>query len=144
MVSDLVPRSKKNRRKKKAFKTKKGRIVYDGGGINPDVIIGNIAPFDLISSLERENLIFNFVNDYCRKNKIENLSDFYLNPIVFKDFKTYCLLESFSLGTNTEDALENLFDYSKEENLEGLHTSILAVKKSLKKKRNWLLSNQKK
>ena len=128
---------------KKAFKTKKGRIVYDGGGINPDVIIGNTASFDLISSLERENLIFNFVNDYCRKNKVENLSDFDLNPIVFKDFKTYCLLENFSLGTNTEDALENLFDYSKEENLVGLHTSLLAVKKSLKEEKVLALEQSK-
>ena len=88
-------------------------------------------------------MIFNFVNDYCRKNEIENLSDFDLNPIVFKDFKTYCLLENFSLGTNTEDALENLFDYSKEENLEGLHTSLLAVKKSLKEEKVLALEQSK-
>ena len=130
-------------KEKKAFKTKKGRIVYDGGGIKPDVIIGKRDAFNLISALEKENLIFNFVNDYCRKNKVDNLSDFDLDPIVFKDFKAFCLLENFSLGTNTEDALENLFDYSKEENLESLHTSLLVVKNSLNKEKELALEKSK-
>jgi len=130
-------------KEKKAFKTKKGRIVYDGGGIKPDVIIGKRDAFNLISALEKENLIFNFVNDYCRKNKVDNLSDFDLNPIVFKDFKAFCLSENFSLGTNTEDALENLFDYSKEENLESLHTSLLVVKNSLNKEKELALEKSK-
>ncbi len=128
---------------KKAFQTKKGRTVFDGGGINPDVKTEKIASFDMISSLEKENLIFNFVNDYCRKNKVENLSNFNLKPIVFNEFKAYCISEKFSLGTNTEDTLENLFDYSKEENLEGLHTSLLAVKKSLKKEKELALDQAK-
>lgn len=130
-------------KEKKAFKTKKGRIVYDGGGIKPDVIIGKRDAFNLISALEKENLIFNFVNDYCRKNKVDNLSDFDLDPIVFKDFKAFCLSENFSLGTNTEDALEKLFDYSKEENLESLHTSLLVVKNSLNKEKELALEKSK-
>ena len=130
-------------KEKKAFKTKKGRIVYDGGGIKPDVIIGKRDAFNLISALEKENLIFNFVNDYCRKNKVDNLSDFDLEPVVFKDFKAFCLSENFSLGTNTEDALENLFDYSKEENLESLHTSLLVVKNSLNKEKELALEKSK-
>lgn len=130
-------------KEKKAFKTKKGRIVYDGGGIKPDVIIGKRDAFNLISALEKENLIFNFVNDYCRKNKVDNLSDFDLEPVVFKDFKVFCLSENFSLGTNTEDALENLFDYSKEENLESLHTSLLVVKNSLNKEKELALEKSK-
>ena len=130
-------------KEKKAFKTKKGRIVYDGGGIKPDVIIGKRDTFNLISALEKENLIFNFVNDYCRKNKVDNLSDFDLDPVSFKDFKAFCLSENFSLGTNTENALENLFDYSKEENLESLHTSLLVVKNSLNKEKELALEKSK-
>lgn len=130
-------------KEKKAFKTKKGRIVYDGGGIKPDVIIGKRNAFNLISALEKENLMFNFVNDYCRKNKVDNLSDFDLDPVVFKNFKAFCLSENFSLGTNTENALENLFDYSKEENLESLHTSLLVVKNSLNKEKELALEKSK-
>ena len=47
------------------------------------------------------------------------------------------------MGTNTEDALENLFDYSKEENLVGLHTSLFAVKKSLKEEKVLALEQSK-
>lgn len=130
-------------KEKKAFKTKKGRIVYDGGGIKPDVIMGKRDDYNLISALEKKNLIFNFVNDYSRKNKVDNLSDFDLDPIVFKDFKAFCLSENFSLGTNTENALENLFDYSKEENLESLHTSLLVVKNSLNKEKELALEKTK-
>lgn len=130
-------------KEKKAFKTKKGRIVYDGGGIKPDVIIGKRNAFNLISALEKENLMFNFVNDYCRKNKVDNLSDFDLDPVVFKNFKAFCLSENFSLGTNTENALESLFDYSKEENLESLHTSLLVVKNSLNKEKELALEKSK-
>ena len=47
------------------------------------------------------------------------------------------------MGTNTEEALENLFDYSKEENLESLHTSLLVVKNSLNKEKELALEKSK-
>jgi carboxyl-terminal processing protease len=128
---------------KNAFKTKNKRKVYDGGGINPDVVVGKLDKFNLISCLEKENLIFEFVNNYCRKNKVENLNDFNIDSSTYKAFKVFCLSRNFSLGTNTENALEKVFDYTKEEKFNILEESLSQVKKSLKKEKELALEQSK-
>ena len=128
---------------KKAFKTKNGRIVYDGGGINPDITVGKLDPYKLVSTLEKEDIIFNFVNDYYSKNKTSDWTDFNLNPNVFRSFKAFCLSKNFSLGTYTERAIERAFDYSNEEHTKELQSSLLQVKKSLQKEKELALEQLK-
>jgi carboxyl-terminal processing protease len=115
----------------KAFKTKNGRTVFDGGGIKPDISTNTVDRFDIISNLKKENLFFNFVTDYCATNSIGDLQSFELDPSVFKAFKTFCFAEGFSLNTNTEKHLKKALDYSEEEDLNNLSTSLESVRKSL-------------
>ena len=115
----------------KAFKTKNGRTVFDGGGIKPDISTNTVDRFDIISNLKKENLFFNFVTDYCATNSIGDLESFELDPSVFKAFRTFCFAEGFSLNTNTEKHLKKALDYSEEEDLNNLSASLESVRKSL-------------
>ena len=125
----------------KAFKTKNGRTVFDGGGIKPDISTNTVDRFDIISNLKKENLFFNFVTDYCATNSIGDLESFELDPSVFKAFRTFCFAEGFSLNTNTEKHLKKALDYSEEEDLNNLSTSLESVRKSLETEKK-LVFNQ--
>lgn len=125
----------------KAFKTKNGRTVFDGGGIEPDITINTLDKFDIISQLEKENLFFNFITDYCTTRTITELESFELESSVFEGFKTFCFTEGFSLNTDTEKHLKKAFDYSEEENLNNISTSLENVRKSLEKEKK-LVFNQ--
>ena len=125
----------------KAFKTKNGRTVFDGGGIKPDISTNTVDRFDIISNLKKENLFFNFVTDYCATNSIGDLESFELDPSVFKAFRTFCFAEGFSLNTNTEKHLKKALDYSEEEDLNNLSASLESVRKSLETEKK-LVFNQ--
>ena len=135
------------RRKKedyKAFKTKNGRTVFDGGGINPDVTINTIDKFDIITNLKNENLFFNFSNDYCTTHSITELENFELEPSVYEAFRTFCFNEGFSLNTNTEKHLKKAFDYSEEEDLNNISTSLENIRNSLETEKKLVFNQSKK
>ncbi len=50
------------------FKTRNGRIVYDGGGIKPDIDVKEAALPEIVNKLIDQALIFQFVTEYCLKN----------------------------------------------------------------------------
>jgi carboxyl-terminal processing protease len=46
------------------FKTRNGRIVYDGGGINPDITIEQDEINQIVIALLRERLFFDYASEY--------------------------------------------------------------------------------
>ena len=103
---------KRNESDYKAFKTKNGRTVYDGGGVRPDIEIVKRGEFDLINNLKKEHMFFLFATDYCRKNSLEKWDNFMLDESIFKSFKEFCLQKNFSLGTKTEKYLNRCLLYT--------------------------------
>ena len=98
--------------KGKAFKTKKGRTVYDGGGISPDIFIpldtSNYTP--LWSSLLEKGTIVDFADEFVNANKSVLLTKYstensFVNSFnlreVFPDFKKYC--ERNKISWNEKD-----------------------------------------
>ncbi len=62
------------------FKTRKGRPVYDGGGVLPDVELEETKTNTIIDALVKNDAIFNFATQYYYKNtalgdKIPTLTD---------------------------------------------------------------------
>ena len=51
-----------------AFQTRNGRTVYDGGGIKPDIEVEQEEVSNLIISLVRERLFFDFATLYKFQN----------------------------------------------------------------------------
>jgi carboxyl-terminal processing protease len=100
-----------------AFKTKKGRTVYDGGGIQPDIIIEDSKLSPITTAILEENLIFNYATKYYYNNTINDLGGFKLSENDFNSFKTYLKSNNFSFETKTEKALEEALEIAKSEKL---------------------------
>ena len=126
---------KRNESDYKAFKTKNGRTVYDGGGVRPDIEIVKRGEFDLINNLKKEHMFFLFATDYCRKNSLEKWDNFMLDESIFKSFKEFCLQKNFSLGTKTEKYLNRAYSYSLEEGLKNINSSLIEVKSFVRKEK---------
>jgi carboxyl-terminal processing protease len=101
-----------------AFKTKKGRTVYDGGGILPDVELEETKLSFISEALQKNDGIFNYVTYYYYKNptlgdKIPTLTDG-----DFSDFKAFLKREKISFDTETEIALRNTLEKAKKEKID--------------------------
>jgi carboxyl-terminal processing protease len=101
-----------------AFKTRKGRTVYDGGGIQPDIELAESKLSTVTEALQRNDAIFNYVTQYVNKNPnlgttIPNLTD-----ADFTAFKNYIKAQKFSIDTKTELALKEVMEQAKKENID--------------------------
>jgi carboxyl-terminal processing protease len=56
-----------------AFKTKGGRIVYDGAGILPDIKTGEHKLSNITLALLNKNLIFTYATQYVLKHEKSHL-----------------------------------------------------------------------
>lgn len=118
-----------------AFKTKNGRTVYDGGGIQPDVELEDTKPSYIALALQKNDGIFDYVTNYYYKNptlgdKIPVISD-----ADYADFKTFLKTKKYDFNTETELTLKKTLEAAKKEKLdETISTEyqqlLLAVQKS--------------
>ncbi len=100
-----------------AYKTKNGRTVYDGGGIDPDIKLQekelSVPAYELLT----KDLIFNFSTDYVQKHdSITGPETFSINDAIYEDFKTYVRKSNFSYKLDSEQKLADLIESAKEEN----------------------------
>jgi carboxyl-terminal processing protease len=101
-----------------AFKTRKGRTVYDGGGILPDIQIPETNTSPITNALLRNDGIFNYVTRYYYKNpglgdKIPTITQ-----ADYADFKQFLKAEKYSFDTETELALKNTLAVAKKEKID--------------------------
>ena len=128
-----------------AFKTRKGRTVYDGGGILPDVILDETKLSNISDALVKNDGIFNFVTDYYFKNPNLGTTIPTITDADFIAFKAFLKKENFSFDTETELALKKTLTIAKKEKLD---TSIAVEYQQLltalqKSEENLLNQNQK-
>jgi carboxyl-terminal processing protease len=107
----------------KAFKTKKGRSVFDGGGVQPDLEIVESKQTPITKAIEEENLIFDFATDFYYKNQIVNTEDFEFSESDFQKFKDYLNSNNFSFETKTQRAFESAILVAEDEELDTSITS---------------------
>lgn len=101
-----------------AFKTKNGRTVYDGGGVDPDEKLAASALTPISKAILENDYIFNFSTQYYYNNKVENLSSFKLSDKDFNDFKNYLSANNFEFKTETEKVFGKAIEQAKEEQLD--------------------------
>ena len=123
---------------KKEFKTKNGRNVIDGEGILPDLNIEEYKYSKLAISLIRNDLIFQFANEYRSKNpQISGPKIYDVSNETFEDFKSFLQDKEYEYTTNTEKDLDKLIDQAKDDKyyelLKGELTSLKAALESTKK-----------
>ena len=101
-----------------AFKTRKGRTVYDGGGILPDVVMEESKLSNISDALVKNDGIFNFVTDYYYKNPNLGTTIPTITDKDFMAFKVFLKTEKFSFDTETEVALKKTLAIAKKEKLD--------------------------
>ena len=100
-----------------AFKTKNGRQVFDGGGVFPDVQIGNYKISPITTAVVNNDLVFDFSTNYYYNHKVDDINSLKLTDKDFLDFKNYLNSNNFSFETETEKALKKAFETSRKEEL---------------------------
>ncbi len=103
-----------------AFKTKRGRTVFDGGGVQPDLEVDLTKLSPITSAIVNENLIFDFATKYYYAHQVTDLNTFELKDADFNDFKTFLKSNNFTFETETEKAFDEALKVAKEEALNGV------------------------
>ncbi len=101
---------------KTAFKTKNGRVVYDGGGVDPDIHteVENRAPITI--SLIAKGLLF----DYCLKYRSEHptvkpAKEFSLTDADYQNFVAWLKTKEYDYTTQVEKDLKTMEASAKKE-----------------------------
>nr|MBD3620602.1 S41 family peptidase [Sunxiuqinia sp.] len=98
------------------FTTKKGRKVYDGGGIVPDIKIDLDRLSSLSINLARKFMFFDYATKFANEHEsIASAEEFELNDETFSDFKAFVKERQFSYQSETEKAFKELMETAKEE-----------------------------
>lgn len=99
-----------------AYTTKNGRIVYDGGGVKPDVDVVTEFLSEIAVRLYTESIFFDFATNYRNQNSvIDSPSEFKLEDPEYAEFKEFVLSKNFEYKTASEDALDKLISTAKKE-----------------------------
>lgn len=98
------------------FQTKAGRLVYDGGGINPDVEVEPLQLSDVAFNLGVKMLYFDFATEYFHNHpNIAPVSEFKVNDELYAEFRKWLETKDFDYTTDSEKMLEKLKEVAEEE-----------------------------
>ena len=101
-----------------SFKTKKGRIVFDGGGVLPDVELEETKTSSIADALLKNDGIFDFVTEYSYKNQSLGTNIPVISDADYANFKTFLKTKKYSFETETELALKKTLEASKKDNID--------------------------
>lgn len=101
---------------KSEFKTSKGRVVYDGGGVDPDIAVSRIEYAPVTLSLLENNLIFHYATQYYyTKDTIAIPKVFRLTEAEYTAFTNWVKAKNFSYQSDLELQLDRLNAVAKED-----------------------------
>ena len=99
-----------------AFKTKKGRLVYDGGGIKPDIEITSQKTSDFTKSLIGNLVIFDYATEFYNQNSFATIDDFSFDASNYKALKQSVVTSGVDYyETATEKELEKIMNTKEAE-----------------------------
>jgi carboxyl-terminal processing protease len=113
-----------------AFKTKNGRIIYDGAGILPDYKTDATKYSNILATLISKNHIFSFVNYYLLKNPqfITTAAEVSLSDNDYNEFISFLKGKDYNYKTESDFALEDLkLDASNEKYYESIKVEYEAL-----------------
>ncbi len=99
-----------------AFKTKHGRVVYDGGGISPDIKVVPPLLTPISVSLITKGLIFDYAVKYHYEHpEIAPARDFKLTHDEYEDFVHWLSDKDYDYTTKVEKTIDDLKTVAKKE-----------------------------
>jgi carboxyl-terminal processing protease len=101
---------------KSEFKTKSGRKVFDGGGLDPDVNVTDEYLGTVTAALLTEGLIFEFATRYCSENPSKpELKSFQFSDRSYEQFLSFLQERKFSYSTALDRNAKQLIEAAKQE-----------------------------
>jgi carboxyl-terminal processing protease len=98
------------------FKTKNGRVVIDGRGIDPDLSLKKEDLSRLATLLFIKNIFFNYATEYHASNKeISGANNFHLSDAEYLVFKNYVANAKLNYTSLAEESLTKLKDAAEKE-----------------------------
>jgi len=122
-----------------AFKTKNGRKVFDGGGLDPDINVDDEYLGAITVALLNKGLIFEYASKYCAENPVKpNFANFTITDKAYDNFVEWVKQQKFSYNATLEKNTEQLIRAAKkeksfpelEDQLAALKTKVTANKAS--------------
>lgn len=118
---------------KVAFKTKNNRIVYDGGGIEPDIYQDPYEYSNISVSLIIKYLIFDYATKYRSiHNTISIAKEFKVTDEIYTDFISFISNKEYDYFTKSEESLKELkLNAEKEKYYEDIKSEYLALESKM-------------
>jgi carboxyl-terminal processing protease len=99
------------------FKTKNGRSVFDGGGIEPDVDMNAVKLSKISQTLITKYLVFDFANRYSAEHSsIPAPEQFVVTDEIYDELIAFLKDKNYDYQTASEEALEKLKTSATKEN----------------------------
>lgn len=99
-----------------AFKTKNGRIVYDGAGVMPDIKLEEQNPSDILVTLISKYHIFNYATKYASQHStIASSKTFHLSDAEYDEFIASLKDKDYTYKTESEQKMIELQKASSDE-----------------------------
>ncbi|PIB37212.1 peptidase S41 [Reichenbachiella sp. 5M10] len=120
---------------KEAFFTTNNRVVYDGGGVDPDIKITPKKVSAYTTNLTTAGLIFDYATKYYYSHaSLSSPTDFELSDSEYAAFSKWVNDQHFETTSNIEDAVELLSEAANEDKVYAqLSTEISAISTEIKK-----------
>lgn len=101
---------------KKAFRTTRGRIVYDGGGIDPDIAIKVDEVAMITQVIQSRGFLFDYASQYVFQHPTIGLAkDFSLNEGEYQDFVNWMKDKEYHYRSKVEAELALFTEDAKKE-----------------------------
>lgn len=101
---------------KTAFKTKNGRTVYAGSGIEPDIFIEPEYASNIAIALIGKYLYFDYATKFVREHpSIAPAGEFEITDDIYEDFVSFLKDKDYSYTTASEKSMETLLTIAEKE-----------------------------
>lgn len=126
---------------KKAFTTQNGRVVYEGGGIDPDIVVKDEDVNRTLIMLMTNGQIFDYVTDYYYKHpSIPAPEEFYITDADYKEFLSFVDKRAYDDRSISEMIVESLEStLAAEKHLEESRAALDQLKASIKESKKKML-----
>ena len=116
-----------------AFKTRAGRVVYDGGGVLPDILTEKETYSPLATSLARKRLVFDYAVKYHAEHAtIKPAREFAVTDAEYQDFVKWLGDKEYGYTTQVEkDLIELEASAKKEKSISTIEDQLKALKTKL-------------
>ncbi len=99
---------------KHEFKTSSGRTVYDGAGLDPDLVVNREPYGSALIQLAQSGLLFEYASRYCyRHPELSSFVNFKLSDSEYKEFENWLRERKFVYSTELEKQVGELTEKAR-------------------------------